>query len=286
MDKIREYYRLTKPGIVYGNDLSAIAGFFLASKKHIDIGLFVAMLIGVSLVIASACVFNNFLDYKIDQKMARTKKRALVQGTISRQTAFIYGLVLGLIGLGLLLIFANWLTAAIALAGMFFYVVVYGWGKRATVHGTLIGSISGATPPVIGYAAVTNHLDWAALLLFLILTAWQMPHFYAIAIFRSKDYAAAHIPVLPVKKGLQQTKIQIIAYVLAFILASIVLSPLGYTGYTYFIVMALVGLYWLRIGAKAFGKIDDNAWARKMFGLSLVTLLVLSVMLSINAWLP
>jgi heme o synthase len=244
------------------------------------------MLGGLSLVIASACVFNNYLDRDIDAKMARTKKRALVSGSISGQNALIYAAVLGFAGSTILGIFTNTLTQLIALAGLFAYVVIYGIGKRRTVHGTVIGSISGAIPPVVGYCAVTGHLDTAALLLFLILVFWQMPHFYAIATYRSKDYAAARIPVLPLKYGLRNTKLQIVGYIAAFIVAAMLLSVFGYTGVSYTVVVAAAGLAWLKLALRGFNAMDDNIWAKKLFRFSLIVTLIFSLMISLNAWLP
>jgi heme o synthase len=280
------YYRLAKPGIVYGNAITAAGGFFLASKRHFDIDLFLAMLLGLSFIIGSACVFNNYIDRDIDKKMDRTKKRALVSGDISVRNALIYAVLLGLSGAAILGLFTNWLALRVALAGLFAYVVVYGIAKRRTVHGTVIGSISGAVPPVVGYTAVTKHLDGGALLLFIILVCWQMPHFYAIAIYRSKDYAAAHIPVLPLVSGVRNTKLQMTAYILAFTAASIALAGFGYAGTTYLVVMILVSLAWLKLAFQGFNTKDDNAWARKLFRFSLIVTLVFSLMISTNAWLP
>lgn len=282
---IKAYYILTKPGIVYSNALTAIAGFFLASRGSFELFLFLPMLFGISFVIASACVFNNFVDRNIDAKMARTQKRALVNKSISGSNALIYGSILGIIGFLLLLSYTNVLTAFIALLGFIFYVIIYGIGKRATVHGTVIGSISGAIPPVVGYCAVTNTIDLGALLLFFILILWQMPHFYAIAVFRSDDYAAADIPVLPVKRGLKKTRTQMIGYISAFILVSDLLTFYGYTGKTYFVVMTILGLMWLSIVVNDFEKIDKNKWARKIFFFSLIIITLFSVLLILNQFL-
>jgi heme o synthase len=283
---IKAYYRLTKPGIVYGNDLTAGGGFLLASRHHIDIGLLAAMLAGLSLVIASACVFNNYIDRDLDKKMSRTKNRALVSGSISRQNALIFASLLGVGGSIILGFLTNLLTLTVALAALFAYVVLYGIGKRKTVHGTLIGTISGAAPPVVGYAAAKGHLDGAALILYLILVCWQMPHFYAIAMYRLSDYKAAGLPVLPAVKGLRRTKLEILIYTFLFVLSVIALSVSGYTGLVFLIVMAGLGLYWLWRGLAGFNAKNDTRWARQMFGLSLIVLLSLSLMLAVGARLP
>jgi protoheme IX farnesyltransferase len=194
---LRECYLLTKPGIIYGNALTAAGGFLLASKWHIDFKLFAATIIGTCLVIASACVINNYIDRGIDKKMKRTKGRATVTGKVSGRWAIAYGVVLGILGFSMLILFTSALVALIGLVAYVDYIALYGVSKRVSVHGTLVGSIAGASPPVAGYCAVTGHFDGGALIIFLIMVCWQMVHFYAIAIRRSSDYKAAGIPVLP-----------------------------------------------------------------------------------------
>jgi protoheme IX farnesyltransferase len=283
---IKTYYRLTKPGIIYGNMLTAAAGFLLAAKGHIDGWLLLALLAGMSLIIASACVFNNYIDRGIDRKMARTKRRALVAGTVSGRNALIYAGGLGVIGFAVLGAYTNWLVFAIGVVAFVDYVVLYGIAKRRSVHGTLVGAISGSAPVVAGYCAVTDRFDDGALILFLILACWQMPHFYAIAMYRFKDYMAAGLPVLPVKRGLQAAKLQIILYVIAFIIACASLTLFGYTGYVYLVVVTLAGLSWLWLGLKGFRSADDKRWGRQMFLRSLIVILSLSIMLSVGSVLP
>lgn len=281
---IKQYYYLTKPGIIYGNSLSVIAGFFLASKGSFDLFLFLATLSGLGFVIGSACVFNNYLDREIDAKMERTKKRALASKQISVMNALIFGTILGLSGFGLLYFFTNLLTTFVAFIGFFFYVIVYTFSKRVTPHATLIGSIPGATPPVVGYTAVTNTFDLAALLLFLILVVWQMPHFYAIAIFRQKDYEKANIPALPIVKGIKRTKIETLLYIAAFLILAPLLTIFEYTGYLYLVVMLAISFLWLYRAVKGFQTTDNVLWAKKLFGFSLLVLLVFCIITSLNSF--
>jgi protoheme IX farnesyltransferase len=286
---LKTYYRLTKPGIIYGNSLNVAAGYFLAAGHlhTFDLWRLLAILAGSALVIASGCVFNNFIDRGIDNKMARTKKRALVNGTISGPAALTYGAVLGALGFAVLALWTNGLTVAVGAVGMLFYVVFYSIGKRKTVHGTLIGSVSGAIPPVAGYTALTGQLDAGAWILFIILTTWQMPHFYAIAMYRFNDYKNAGLPVLPVVRGMHRAKVEIVAYIVAFIAATSLLTFFGYTGITYLVVTAALGLWWLFKGVKGFQKgVDDAKWARKMFFFSLIITLTIDIMLSVGALLP
>lgn len=283
---LKTYYQLTKPGIIYGNIMNTAAGFLLAARWHFSPWLLFATLVGTALVIASACTFNNYIDRGIDTKMARTRQRALVSGQISGQNALIFATCVGLLGFVVLGLYTNALTVYLGLLALFTYVVLYGFSKRRSVHGTLVGSVAGALPPVAGYTAVTGGLDSGAVILFLILVCWQMPHFYAIAMYRLNDYKAAGLPVLPVKSGNRATKLQIIVYISLFIAACVWLTVAGRTGYVFASVMAIMGLYWLSTGLAGFSTKDDNKWARQMFGVSLRVIMVLAILLSVGSILP
>jgi heme o synthase len=266
--------------------MTAIAGFLLAAQGHIAAKPLVGVILGTALVIASACVYNNVIDRDIDKKMERTKKRALVQGTISIRAALLYASVLGLIGFVILALYTNAITTLLGLIAIISYVILYGIAKRKSVHGTLVGTIPGAIPLVAGYTAATGALDTGAFLLFAIMVFWQMPHFYGIGIFRLKDYAKAGLPIMPVVEGIRTTKILIMIYVAGFTVACLLLSGAHYTGIVFAAVMTLVSLYWLWLGLKGWRTKDDTKWARGMFGFSLLVLLVLSLMLSIESFMP
>lgn len=280
---IKDYYSLTKPGIIYGNAITVVAGFMLASKGAPDWWLLFATLMGLSLVVASGCVFNNYIDRDIDAKMERTKSRALVTGHVSLGGALIFGFVLGQLGLLILAIFTNLLTVLVSLCGLFVYVVVYSmWQKRASVYGTLVGSISGSIPPVVGYLAVTSSIDTGAIILFFILTLWQMPHSYAIAIYRLSDYARAGIPVLPVKKGISKTKFHMLAYIVLFIFATVELYMFGYVGKIYFYTMLFLGAGWLALGVRGLTVKNETQWARAMFVYSIVLIIFFCIVVAID----
>ncbi len=279
---IKTYYMLTKPGIIMGNVITTAAGFILASKGSINIALFLWVLLGIVGIMASACVFNNYTDRHHDEKMERTKNRALVKGVISLPKALFFASVLLLVGTAVLVKYTNLLTVGISLAGFFMYVVMYSICKYRSSYGTLVGSIAGAIPPLMGYCAVSNRIDLGAVLLFAILVLWQMPHFYAIAMYRQDDYLAAAIPVLPIKKGSFTTKVHMIAYITLFIATLFALTVFGYTGYWYLLFAVITSLAWLGLSVKGFKAIDDKLWARQMFRVSLVVIMVLSVMISID----
>jgi protoheme IX farnesyltransferase len=217
--------------------------------------------------------------------MERTKKRAIAAGNVSGFAAISYGSALAVAGFIILAVFTNWLVFGLGVIAIVFYVVFYGLAKRRSVYGTLVGSIPGATPSVAGYLAVTNHIDSAALILFLILVFWQMPHFYAIAMYRYKDYKAAGLPVLPVERGMAAARVQILAYIIALTIAATLLSVFGYTGYIYLTVVLALGVYWLLQG-RSYKSSNAAKWGKKMFLSSLVVSLGLSMIIATGAHLP
>lgn len=281
------YLRLTKPGVMLGNLVTTVAGFLFAAGGHIDWKLFLATSIGSGLIIASACVINNVLDQDIDAKMDRTKSRPLITGEATGRIATIFGIILGLTGVSILIAWTNWWVVGVGLFGFITYVWLYGaLGKRKSVHGTLVGSLSGAAPILAGYVAVNPGLDSAAITLFLILFFWQMPEFYSIAIYRLKEYKAAHVPVITVMRGVNHAKKQILAYTFAFAVSSLALFGLGYTSFVYFVVMGILNARWLQLGIQGLSATDDSAWAKGMFRFSLIILLVFCCMLSVDSLLP
>ena len=281
---LAEYYRLCKPGIIYGNMLTAIAGFLLAAKSDINWIALAGLAIGLSLIIAAACVSNNILDRRLDAKMKRTRTRALVSGRISPLQAALFAGLLLTMGSVMLAALTNVLTLMIGLAGYVLYVVVYGAAKRASIYGTEAGSLSGAAPIVAGYCASSGQLDGGALLVFLALVAWQMPHFYAIAMYRSSDYKAAALPVLPNVKGARLTKSRSVGYIAAFACVVVLMTAGGYTGTTFLVLMFAALAYWLYV-AYRYRTARDSLWGRKMFASSLTVLLVFSLLISTDAWL-
>lgn len=286
MDTVKAYYWLTKPGIIYGNLLAVGSGFFIAaSRTDAYLALLAETAAAIALVIASACVFNNYIDRDIDKAMKRTSWRALASDTIPVRSALIFAFVLGLAGFTMLAAFTNRATFIVGLVGFIDYVAVYAWAKRRSWHGTLVGSVSGSAPLVAGYTAVTARFDAGALLLFLIMAFWQMPHFYAIAMRRLKDYKAAGIPVLPAVKGMRAAKSQIIIYIAAFMVTDILLYALGYVGRFYVVIIGLYGAVWLSMGVKGFSAANDKRWAKKMFLYSLIFLPLLLAVSIIGFWL-
>ena len=278
---LREYYRLAKPGIVYGNLLAAAAGYLYGAGADADATLLALMLLGLGLSIASACVYNNILDRTLDSKMARTKDRALPAGRISPRDAEIFASILLLAGTAVLFVFTNPLTLLVLVFGFWMYLFVYTPLKTRSPHFTYAGALAGAVPPVIGYVTATATLDSTALTLYLILCTWQMAHFYAIAIRRADEYKAGGVNVLPLRIGARKTKWAIVAYIIAFCAASFTLPFTHRVGSIYFPAMTLVSLAWLLLGLFALRSNDDVAAAKRLFLFSLVVLLTLCAALAI-----
>ncbi|RWZ79138.1 MAG: protoheme IX farnesyltransferase [Candidatus Chaera renei] len=283
------YYRLAKPGIVYGNLLAGLAGYLFASPEGggwVNLARLAATLLGLGLVVASACVFNNVFDADIDRKMSRTKVRPLAAGTIGRRQALGLGLLLGAAGLALLIILANWLAAALALTGWLVYVLAYTPLKRLTRHATLVGSVAGAMPPIVGYTAAAGRLDVGALLLFIIMAIWQMPHFYAIAVFRLKEYQAAGLPVLPAVLGVNAAKRHILFWISAFGLTATLPFFFGLAGVFYLAGVLALSAWWLRLALGGLNSLSAVRWARRLFKVSLMVLLGTSLALALGPRLP
>lgn len=283
---VHAYYAALKPERTYANVMTTGAGFLLACKWHIDWALLLATLAGTTLVVMSACAANNCTDRGIDARMPRTKKRATATGVLPVRNVAIVSVLFGVIGFVVLALWVNWLTVLLGLIGYIDYVVLYAWSKRTTPHSTLIGTVSGAVPLVAGYAAVTGRLDTTALLLGLIMVFWQMVHFYAIGIFRRKDYAAADIPVWPVRYGVRSAQRWMLAYTALYLLAVLALAALGSGGMVFGAVVVGLGMYWFFLGMKGFRALQPEKWARGMFGFSLITLLVLSAAVAAAPLLP
>jgi protoheme IX farnesyltransferase len=230
--------------------------------------------VGSSLIIAGSCAVNNYVDRDIDHLMERTKARPTVTGKVVPVKVLTLGIIL--IGLGTLSLFFTTMTATvIGLLGVFSYVFLYTlWSKRQLVSNTVIGSISGAVPPLIGWAAVDANLDIMAWSLFVLMFVWQPPHFYALAMRRVKEYKAAGIPMLPVVKGFKTTKIHIIVWVAALQPIPFFLTKLGIP---FLILAILLNIGWLALGIYGYRIKDDIKWAKLMFVYSLQYLTIIFV---------
>lgn len=280
----RRYLQVTKPGIIFGNLISVAGGFFLASRGQIDWELMLTTVIGLSLVVASGCAINNCIDRDIDARMQRTRTRVTVTGEISLLAALSHGVLLGIGGFALLAIYTTGMAVFFAALGYVVYVGIYSlYMKRHSVYGTLVGSLSGAVPPVVGYCAVTGQFDAGAAILLIMFSLWQMPHSYAIAIFRFDDYKAANIPVLPVAEGIDKAKLHILLYIAVYALVTLLLPISGYTGIAFMAVTCISSFWWLLMALRGYRRdINIVGWARQIFAYSILNITALSLTMALD----
>ena len=218
----QDYLALCKPRIVALIVFTAIVGMFLSTPGMMPIALLFFASVGIWLAAASAAVINQLVDQKIDSEMLRTRSRPLVQGRVSAASAALFALVLGGASMLILAYYVNVLTAVLSLFSLIGYGFIYSmYLKRATPQNIVIGGIAGAAPPVLGWTAITNHLDPNALLLFLIIFAWTPPHFWSLAIYRKKEYENVAIPMLPVTHGVEFTRRYILLYTVVLFIVSL-----------------------------------------------------------------
>lgn len=275
---MKKYLHLTKPGIVVGNLIAALAGFGLAAKGNWEWSLLAFLLLGLGCIVASACVFNNCLDQNLDKKMERTKNRPLVTDEIALPSAIFFGIALGFLGIYLLSHFVGLLPLVLSLLGLMGYIFLYTPLKYLTPHATWLGSLPGAIPPVVGYSAVAQTLDGAALCLFCLLVCWQMPHFFAIALYRKEEYKKGGIPVLPLVKGEYRTKLWMIAYALGFCALVPCLSFWGANPFAVGGIFLLAALWALRT-IQGLWHPSVETWAKGVFRHSLQTMMGTALLL-------
>ena len=283
---LRDYYALTKPGVVQLLVFTAVVGMFLATPGMVPWDVLIAGSLGIGLAAAAGAVVNQILDQRIDAQMARTRNRPLPQGRISERDALAFAMALGLSGLFVLVLFVNVLTASLTFLSLIGYAVVYTvYLKRATPQNIVIGGAAGAAPPVLGWAAVTNTVDPHALLLFLIIFTWTPPHFWALAIARRSDYERADIPMLPVTHGVEITKSFVLYYTILLILVTVLPYITGMTGSVYLLGALLLGGGFLYYAAKLkFSPRQDSPMTTFLYSISY--LMALFSFLLIDHYMP
>lgn len=243
----RDYLELTKPKVVVLMLITSLAGMFLATRAGVSWSVLLFGNLGIGLCAGGAAVVNHVVDRRIDAVMARTRKRPLAQGRVEPLPALLFALALALLGMALLLVFTNALTAWLTLASLLGYAVLYtGFLKRATPQNIVIGGLAGAAPPLLGWVAVSGHVSAEPLLLVLIIFAWTPPHFWALAIHRKEEYAKADIPMLPVTHGERYTKLHILLYTLVLLAASLLPYAIHMSGLLYLACALVLGLRFLQ----------------------------------------
>ena len=244
----RDYKELTKPNVVLLMILTAAIGMFMAVPGMVPLHVLILGNLGIALCAGSAATINHLVDQRIDRQMARTFKRPVAQGRVAPRQAALFAAGIGVLGMAILLIWINALTAWLTFASLLGYAVVYTmFLKRATPQNIVIGGLAGAAPPLLGWTAVTGEVQGHGLLLALIIFAWTPPHFWALAIHRREEYAAVDIPMLPVTHGVAFTKLHILLYTVIMILITLLPFATRMSGPLYLLGAVVLGggfLYW------------------------------------------
>jgi protoheme IX farnesyltransferase len=278
----RDYLELCKPNVVALMLLTSLIGMLLATDQVVPLTVLVFGNLGIALCAGSAAAVNHIVDRHVDDKMARTLNRPLAQGRLKTQHAVLFALITGTLGMAILLVFTNVLTAWLTLASLVGYAFIYTmFLKRATPQNIVIGGLAGAAPPLLGWTAVTGEIHHNALLLVLIIFAWTPPHFWALAVHRKDEYAKAKIPMLPVTHGEHYTKINILLYTFLLIVVTTMPYLTGMFGWLYLVSSLLLGLgflYWAVVMLRSKG---GNS-GMKTFQYSIVYLMVLFAVMLID----
>ena len=271
-----QYYSLTKPKVVFLIVFTAMVGMLLAADGAVPLDIFVFGLLGIGLAAASGAAINHVVDEHIDRIMERTRNRPMASGKLDQKSALIFALGIGALGITMLVIFTNTLTAVLTFFSLVGYALIYTmYLKRATPQNIVLGGAAGAAPPLLGWTAVTGHVETEALLLFLIIFIWTPPHFWALAIRRREEYAKAGIPMLPVTHGVNFTKIQILLYTILLFLVTLMPFLIQMSGLIYLAGAVSLGLGFLYYAIRLYRDDNPNVIAMKTFGYSIFYLSLL-----------
>ncbi len=275
-----QYYNLTKPKVVLLIVFTAMVGMLLSADGAVPLDIFVFGLLGIGLAAASGAAINHVVDEHIDRIMERTRNRPLVTGELDQKSALIFALTIGTLGIAMLVVFANLLTAILTFFSLVGYALIYTmYLKRATPQNIVLGGAAGAAPPLLGWTAVTGSVDTEALLLFLIIFIWTPPHFWALAIRRREEYARADIPMLPVTHGVAFTKIQILLYTILLFIVTMIPFLVQMSGLIYLSGAIALGVGFLYYAIMLYREEHPDEVAMKTFGYSIFYLSLLFVFL-------
>jgi protoheme IX farnesyltransferase len=278
---VADYLALTKPGILTLLLLTTLGAMLVAAAGFPAFGLVVATLLGGALAAGGANALNCYLDRDIDALMPRTRRRGTANGRIAPRSALAFGVVLSALAILELGVLVNWPAALLALAGNLFYVFVYTkWLKRTTPQNIVIGGAAGAVPPLVGWAAVTGDLSWAAWLMFAAIFTWTPPHFWALALLKQGEYGRAAVPMLPVVAGERATRTQILIYTLLLIPVTLALVPAG-LGWVYFVSALILNGVFLALAWRLWRR-PSKRLARRTFFWSLWYLALLFVAMVVD----
>lgn len=276
---------LTKPRITLMVIITTLGGLFLAQRAEgavFSAWIVACAVTGTTLIVGGANALNMYLERDIDGRMARTQNRPLPAGRLSARVALWFGVGLSVAAVPVLAIGVNPLTALLAVLANVSYVLAYTPMKQRSHHALLVGAVPGAIPPLLGWTAATGRIEPAGLVLFAVLFLWQVPHFLAIAIFRREDYARAGLVVMPNVTGVRDVKHAIVRYSLALVGASLLLVPLRVAHAGYFGIASLLGAVFFGLGCWGFREEAGRKWARSLFGVSILYLLLLFAAVAVD----
>ena len=283
--KVGSYIALTKPRIVELLLVITIPTMVLAQRGWPSIWLMVWTFVGGWLAAAGANAINMYIDRDIDKLMERTKNRPLATGAIRPRNALVFAITLEIVAFVILLAGANLLAACLAMSATAFYVFVYSlWLKRSSKQNIVIGGAAGAVPVLVGWAAVTNSLGWAPVVLFVIIFLWTPPHFWALAIRHTEDYRAAGVPMLPVVASMKETIRSMIAYSVVLTVSTLVLVPVANLGLIYGITALVFGVAFV-IGTIALGSNPTEARSMRLFSFSITYVSAIFLALTLDVLL-
>jgi protoheme IX farnesyltransferase len=274
---VGDYFALLKPRVMSLVLFTALAGLTVAPGGVHPLTAFTALLC-IALGAGASGALNMAYDSDIDRVMSRTMARPIPRGVIGTGDAYAFGIVLAVASVTIMGLLVNYFAAALLAFTIAFYFFVYtAWLKRSTPQNIVIGGLAGSLPPGIGWAAVTGDLSLPPLVLVGIIFLWTPPHFWALSLYRTEDYARAHIPMLPVVSGKQETRKQILIYTVLLVIAGLLPSVLGFAGPLYLAVSALLGLVFLVQSIAVWRERDEvrEPQARRLFGVSILYLFVL-----------
>ena len=282
-DQASDFVELCKPRITVLVLVTTFAGMWLAGNGTVTLDLIIFTLLGTGLASSASGALNNYVDREVDKRMARTRMRALPCSRLHPQQALWLGIMLSLWSFAILFYLVNPLTAYLAAATTYFYVMIYTvWLKRSSPLCTEIGGVAGALPPVIGWVAVTNDVGLPALAMFMIMFIWQPPHFWALALLRADEYRQAGLPMLPVTHGQQATKIRMLLYTIVLVPLSTAMYWLQVVGLTYLVLSVALGIAYLLLTIDFARKPITHQSTRRLFGFSIFYLLGLFTLIFVD----
>lgn len=284
----KQYINLTKPKVVLLMLFTTVVGMILAPETQINIVVAIYALTGIGLSAAAAAALNHVIDMQLDVNMHRTKNRPLPQGNITPKQAIIFAFILGVIGIIILSLKVNALTAYLTISSVFGYAIFYSiFLKHQTPQNIVIGGISGALPPLLGWSAITNSISYQPLLLTIIIFIWTPPHFWALAIARQQEYAKANVPMLTVTHGIEYTKLNVFLYSILLVIVSILPTICNMLSYFYLIGICIINAFFMFYSTKLKTCNDKNVinYAGKLFNYSILYLFILFALILLDHYL-